>query len=1437
MSYPEIKENFLDDLLRRKEFYSLKADPARDYRDPPGGLPSPGILADKYLKLHSHQLFVSNFLSPDTPYKRLHLLHGTGCHGAGTGVLLYNGRTKRVEDVNSTDVLMGDDGTPRYILRLLQGVDSMYKITLMQSGETFTCNHDHVLTLWFYDKIVDIPIGEFIHMPAHVRNYAKMYRRGAKLARNDVKMNPYVAAVTHDHSLPIDECYKYNSYDVHLSFINGISGDKITGDDKFLDDVMYIARCAGLRAIKQGDCLTIDDSLDMEKFKIEYIGCEEYYGFSLNANGRYLLDNFIVTHNSGKTLGAISIASKFINVYKRMYQSAMAKIGTSRRFQVELDKSTPSVFVLGFSGAKGAFMRELLNYPEFGFISIMEHEELLKRKRAASSGLTDDVRQLKDFVNMIKRRIQNKTKDGFYKFYGYDEFVNRLFISETMTLTDIESDIAAKHKEGVNVTLEDAIKGLIADGTIRVNTQLLAQFENSLIICDEIHNTYNMSMKNNRGVAIQYVLDSVPSVRFVSMSATPINNSPTEVVELINYLNTGPKVMKGDLFTSSHNLAPDALKRIAELTYGKVSFLQKVDLKFYPKKEFKGEDVRLPDGTMVPYLKFIKCPMSALHQATYVQYVNSEQRTDISTYHSVPTDGYSIFDIAFPNPSSEEYGLFRSSDTRNKINGADQEWKDKHQISIKRVSSTSNIITGSFLQYENIGKYSTKLRKLLEILTDITMASEGDPLRVQKVMIYHNRVKMSGVMLVQELLKENGYIDEYTEPIDNTRCCVCNRARVEHEETSRHQYIPARFVIVHSDVDEATRVQSLDKFNAPENLHGHNFQLLVGSKIMKESFDIKDTQNLIVMSLPTDIPTLIQVFGRCIRTNSHIRLPLAQRKVDIYMLLSIVDESLPYTSKISPELARYVDKLADYKIIQTIERVINQNALDADLHYDITMNADMMKNYFPPGATEPVAGLGNLYFEPGYKIPTLSPNELNLSTFTAYKHYNLEIKSIIYIIKRLFTVSPVYTYDQLMLLVKTPPVGIEINPGLFSEGNFIIALDYLATPSQNIISVEKNTLSEIYFMERLFDPNEKYIYIRGEKYKIEQVDKYYILFPIISLPDLPINMLPVDYGRGDKEKNIIQSVKITNEKALMDVETYLRFSELKAGMRISVDNFIKHSRENINYGTTRTQFIDKYISATECEMITMLTEYSAKFQQAIIEEIIESRLKGVDAGHLEPLYAAIMKLYDKFKVILYNTEIAKYKDTVKQFHNGMPKLPNNTPIGYLSAKSVRICDIEDAGRWFEVSKVSLNRHVTYKENNIIVGFLEDGEDHMKFKLRKPIQFIREDIKRDIMAKKSKSETDDGSYYSRSYSKARAITGDTRLVERGIVCSTKGKYELLRILASLGVSVSKLERGQIRIKRLCWLIKLKLIENEIRERQRDSNVKYLYSWFDQLPALS
>ncbi len=84
----------------------------------------------------------------------------------------------------------------------------------------------------------------------------------------------------------------------------------------------------------------------------------------------------------------------------------------------------------------------------------------------------------------------------------------------------------------------------IDDGYITINLPFLELFKDSFIICDEIHNVYNSQTLNNYGNALKYILYYYKNtnLKLLLLSATPINNKPTEVIDLLNILIPQDKI-------------------------------------------------------------------------------------------------------------------------------------------------------------------------------------------------------------------------------------------------------------------------------------------------------------------------------------------------------------------------------------------------------------------------------------------------------------------------------------------------------------------------------------------------------------------------------------------------------------------------------------------------------------------------------------------------------------------------------------------------------------------------------------------------------------------------------------------------------------------------------------------------------------------------------
>ena len=80
-----------------------------------------------------------------------------GCLYRNTPILLHNKSIKMVQNIKMGDVLLGDDGTERKVLRVVNGQDDMYKI-YQTEGDDYICNSQHILVLKHFEtkEIIEV---------------------------------------------------------------------------------------------------------------------------------------------------------------------------------------------------------------------------------------------------------------------------------------------------------------------------------------------------------------------------------------------------------------------------------------------------------------------------------------------------------------------------------------------------------------------------------------------------------------------------------------------------------------------------------------------------------------------------------------------------------------------------------------------------------------------------------------------------------------------------------------------------------------------------------------------------------------------------------------------------------------------------------------------------------------------------------------------------------------------------------------------------------------------------------------------------------------------------------------------------------------------------------------------------------------------------------
>jgi hypothetical protein len=252
----------------------------------------------KELNLDTIPPFTSKFEDPD--YKggvKLVVIGKPGCFAPGTEVLMFNGETKKVEEVKIGDVLMGDDNTPRTVQELYHDEEEMFEIK-PNKGDLYTVNlkHDLVLECTGYNEVLKgsriiISVNDYLQKSKTWQNRWKLIRSsGISWNKKAVQIDPYFLGLwlgdgtsascesktkdkllssfksyglSNNKHIPFD--YKINDRETRLQVLAGLIDTdghlncngkmfEITLKNKTLaDDMVFVARSLGFAStIKEG---------------------------------------------------------------------------------------------------------------------------------------------------------------------------------------------------------------------------------------------------------------------------------------------------------------------------------------------------------------------------------------------------------------------------------------------------------------------------------------------------------------------------------------------------------------------------------------------------------------------------------------------------------------------------------------------------------------------------------------------------------------------------------------------------------------------------------------------------------------------------------------------------------------------------------------------------------------------------------------------------------------------------------------------------------------------------------------------------------------------------------------------------------------------------------------------------------------------------------
>jgi hypothetical protein len=1147
---------------------------------------------------------------------------------------------------------------------------------------------------------------------------------------------------------------------------------------------------------------------------------------------------------TGKTIAAITIAQRFAALF--------------RSYKLLPPEARPTIFIIGFT--RSVIQAEMLRDPRHGFITYNELNELRRLKEQAKAAIpgSPSIRQFYGYVGTLKRALTDRLRGGYYRFFGYKEFAAQLLAvtargeREGVRVLDLflrpEAAGGADDQErGQMAVFARRIAEFERRGLLRVNNELLAQMRRGLIVADEIHNVYNIHDPNMYGVAIQFALDAFPpeeAPRAIFMSATPMSGSPAEIVDLLNllvprtHLPDQRPLEKKDFFTkiTGAGLAKLALKpgaddRISTLATGRVSFLT-VEMErssemltgeqAFPERVFVGAEVDEASAEpgrsvqKIPFLKFVVCPLAPAHQEALLAWAHAraearkvkdaasprQARSDDTIAFTLPAAAdYSLYDMVFPNPvgGTALYSSPAASTIYSTLARADPAWLSKNKIAVIAETAASGrnapVISGEFLNLEQangIRNYSGKFSKFVEDVVSIITAK-----RAGKMLVYHDRVQLTGVAFLAELLRHNGFIDLTEPPHPATRCAVCGVALRQHKAASAkmHDYSPARYAVVAGTMDRSSQERTLGQFNRPSNIDGLEIRVLLGSMVIVEGLDFKAVRFQFLLSIARNIPMLIQILGRSHRRGAHAGLPAEERKVETRIYLN--GSAKGTTQNVSPpDLVKLTRNMWEYQLILVVLSALRRPGI----------NGFLAQSRVLASKKPSLEGLP-------FQLPVTAAQVADLPTKDdSYYAYGASVADLLRLkdgVRALFARRPVWTKEELIAALTTPGVilGLAGDPSQTPIDQVELALAYLTRPppesrAESRASGEALAAANI---QILVGDSQEYRRLTAIPVTAPDVTTiYYVALPV--------------------------TVSATGEtQVVADVESFLRPSggPHNTGRRVNLRTYADRHLKNINFEKRLAGFKEQFAGASPGTFRQMFVDYGSEFHYPLLD-LITTHLAG--RRKLDASLDGAYKLYLRYKVFVTAGQLRR----ARGFEGLAARVATrdaSAVVGYIHEDSARIyapgrgrslpgepgsrvVDLyvqRDTTGWHSVPLSVIGRGSFRSENSLIVGYMEVRSGGPRFKIREPRQVLEKRRVRDI-----------------------------RSLARGAVCETRKRADQIALARKL-TQRPRAEVDQLSTPEICVLIRDQLLAEEEKARGgRDGlerGTRWFYLFNERLPVLT
>jgi superfamily II DNA or RNA helicase len=507
------------------------------------------------------------------------------------------------------------------------------------------------------------------------------------------------------------------------------------------------------------------------------------------------------------------------------------------------------------------------------------------------------------------------------------------------TLRQINSNINESYEISTFRIFSSEIASYCNETATKQNKDKLRElYSNRVIIIDEVHNLREEKGRENVYDIIHRFLHIVENCKILLLSATPIKDSVKEFASIMNLILPMDKQFTIPTFTEEYFTKQDQLRiekksELIDKIKGYISYL----------RQSKNQAQRIDKGIIIDTIKGFSIVPLIMGSKQSIEYKNAIA-SDVKNYDIidpfmedrrivVEQDGRQIVEddkdttggiyqesrqailACFPKITIDKNTFTYGSGKQEKVDDSKdthpkpEHYKEIAQSMIKLEKGKQSDTEDDLLrkQLEKLESYSNKYHYIVTYL----LAPEN---KNRKLFVYGEFIGGSGLFLLEQLLQ-----------LFDIEKCVLPLRRIYdnpfkyilYEEPKR------KYAIITSQLTDSDISYLLDIFNDPLNDRGDYISVILGSKTMSESHNLKCIRDIIILTPHWNYTEIEQAIGRGIRTNSHRTLPVSDHNVTVHRLVSLLPGNIRTIDQYMYEVSYKKDVM-----IKQLEYVARESAID-----------------------------------------------------------------------------------------------------------------------------------------------------------------------------------------------------------------------------------------------------------------------------------------------------------------------------------------------------------------------------------------------------------------------------------------------------------------------------------------------------------------------------